>query len=391
MKKVILTVKFHSVFLFLLNEKGQIMMIRQFPLQEEYMPGSIYIGQVTEIAAGIGGAFVAISKESKVFVSLKDKEKPIVLNDGAKESLRIGDQVLVQISTPPLKTKLASASFLLSRTGTYCICRPGEHGISYSKKLSQEKKALLKEWIAEGKLPSRKNYGFVIRTNAGELHDAGPLLAEMQEFICFFDAIKEKAPYRTLYSCLYQEDPEMIAVLKDLPISSYDEVLTDDERLYQLLSESNVKNVRFYQDDQLSIWALYSLESGLKQATEKKVWLPSGGYLVIEPTEAMLVIDVNTGKGSIQKGNREKCGIALKVNLEAAKEIARQLRIRNISGMIMVDFINMKSKEEELFLMEKLAGYLAEDTVKTRLIDMTPLGIVEITRKKVSKPLDIKS
>lgn len=206
----------------------------------------------------------------------------------------------------------------------------------------------------------------------------------------FFDAIKEKAPYRTLYSCLYQEDPEMISVLKDLPISSYDEVLTDDERLYQLLAESNVKNVRFYQDDQLSIWALYSLESGLKQATEKKVWLPSGGYLVIEPTEAMLVIDVNTGKGSIQKGTRE-CGIALKVNLEAAKEIARQLRIRNISGMIMVDFINMKSKEEEQFLMEKLAGYLAEDTVKTRLIDMTPLGIVEITRKKVSKPLDIKS
>ena len=118
MKKVILTVKFHSVFLFLLNEKGQIMMIRQFPLQEEYLPGSIYIGQVTEIAAGIGGAFVAISKESKVFVSLKDNEKPIVLNGGVKESLRIGDQVLVQISTPPLKTKLASSSFLLSRTGT---------------------------------------------------------------------------------------------------------------------------------------------------------------------------------------------------------------------------------------------------------------------------------
>ena len=245
MKKVILTVKFHSVFLFLLNEKGQIIMIRQFPLQEEYLPGSIYIGQVTEIAAGIGGAFVAISKESKVFVSLKDNEKPIVLNGGVKESLRIGDQVLVQISTPPLKTKLASSSFLLSRTGTYCICRPGEHGISYSKKLSQEKKDLLKEWIAEGKLSGRKNYGFVIRTNAGELHEAGPLLAEMQEFICFFDAIKEKAPYRTLYSCLYQEDPEMISVLKDLPISSYDEVLTDDERLYQLLSESNVKNVRY--------------------------------------------------------------------------------------------------------------------------------------------------
>lgn len=391
MKKVILTVKLHSVFLFLLNEKGQIMMIRQFPLQEEYLPGSIYIGQISEIAAGIGGAFVAISRDCRVFVSLKDREKPIVLNDGAREGLRIGDQVLVQISTPPLKSKLASASFLLSRTGSYCICRPGEHGISYSKKLSQEKKSLLKEWIAESKLSGRKNYGFVIRTNAGELHEPDPLLAEMQEFIYFFEAIKEKAPYRTLYSCLYQEDPEMLSVLKDLPTSSYDEVLTDDERLYQLLSQSNVKNVRFYQDDQLSIWALYSLESGLRQATEKKVWLPSGGYLVIEPTEAMLVIDVNTGKGSIQKGNREKCGIALKVNLEAAREVARQLRIRNISGMIMVDFINMKSREEEQFLMEKLAGYLAEDTVKTRLIDMTPLGIVEITRKKVSKPLDIKS
>ena len=124
----------------------------------------------------------------------------------------------------------------------------------------------------------------------------------------------------------------------------------------------------------------------MKRALDQKVWLPSGGYLVIEPTEAMVVIDVNSGKASGGKG-AEKKKLYLQTNLEASREIARQLRLRNDSGMIMVDFINLESEQEEQILMKALAEELQKDKVKTRLVDMTPLGIVEITRKKVSRPL----
>ena len=141
----------------------------------------------------------------------------------------------------------------------------------------------------------------------------------------------------------------------------------------------------------LSLSKLYSIESHLKEALGKKVWLPCGGYLIIEPTEAMVVIDVNSGKAEISSKHKNdlKENYILNINIEAAKEVARQLRLRNYSGMIMVDFINMSSDENKQKLLSILDTYLKEDTVKTRLVDMTALGIVEITRKKVNKPLDI--
>ncbi|MDE6965003.1 MAG: ribonuclease E/G, partial [Lachnospiraceae bacterium] len=135
----------------------------------------------------------------------------------------------------------------------------------------------------------------------------------------------------------------------------------------------------------LPLAKLYSLETHLKEALGKRVWLPCGGYLVIEPTEAMTVIDVNSGK-AVGKGKKSKSDY-LTVNLEAAGEVARQLRLRNYSGMIMVDFISMEKESDNRILLEKLDRFLREDKVPARLVDMTALGIVEITRKKVSRPL----
>ena len=122
----------------------------------------------------------------------------------------------------------------------------------------------------------------------------------------------------------------------------------------------------------------------MERALEKKVWLKSGGYLVIEPTEAMVVIDVNSGKYSAKKQQRETI---FRINREAAEEIARQLRLRNLSGIILVDFIDMDDPEDREALLRFLGGILKEDPVKTILVDMTPLGLVEITRKKIRKPL----
>jgi ribonuclease G len=169
-------------------------------------------------------------------------------------------------------------------------------------------------------------------------------------------------------------------------MKAYEEIVTDNLEVYTLLNSlSLMKPIRLYQDDFLSLSRLYSIDTHLQECLSKRVWLPCGGYLVIEPTEAMVVIDVNSGKTESRGKNPEN--FYLKVNLEAARETARQLRLRNYSGMIMVDFINMESKENNGKLLKALDSYLMEDKIRTRLVDMTALGIVEITRKKVNKPL----
>lgn len=142
--------------------------------------------------------------------------------------------------------------------------------------------------------------------------------------------------------------------------------------------------VRLYQDSMLSLSTLYSLEGKLKTALDSRVWLKSGGYLVIEPTEALTVIDVNSGKYESEKNPQDAYR---QINLEAAAEVAFQLRLRNLSGIIIVDFINMQSPSDNARLLYVLRDLVKRDGVKTTVVDMTPLGLVEITRKKISKPL----
>ena len=140
-----------------------------------------------------------------------------------------------------------------------------------------------------------------------------------------------------------------------------------------------VPNLSLYTDDNLPLMKLYRLESVLKSASDRRVWMKSGGYLVIEPTEALTVIDVNTGKYT---GKKTPAETILKINLEAAHEVARQLSLRNLSGIIIIDFIDMESKEDQETLMRVLGEELSRDPVKTILVDMTRLGLVEITRKR---------
>ena len=142
--------------------------------------------------------------------------------------------------------------------------------------------------------------------------------------------------------------------------------------------------IRYYKDPALSLGALYSVRSELKNALSERVWLKSGAYLVIQPTEALTVVDVNTGKNVAKKEMQENF---LRVNKEAAEEIARQLRLRNLSGMVLVDFINLTSKSAEEELLKTFRAALQKDPVPAQLIDMTALGLVEVTRKKIKRPL----
>ena len=168
-------------------------------------------------------------------------------------------------------------------------------------------------------------------------------------------------------------------------------IITDDPQIYNSLEHylkendlQNLSKLHLYQDDLLPLYKLCRLEREIDLATSRQVWLKSGGYLVIDPTEALTVIDVNTGKYSGKKLRRETLKT---INLEAAKEAARQIRLRNLSGIILIDFINMENKENQKELLAFLESRLFADPVKTRLIDMTKLELVEITRKKVYKTL----
>ena len=189
---------------------------------------------------------------------------------------------------------------------------------------------------------------------------------------------------------LHQSPPGYVSGVRDYLSMNPEKIVTDDPKIYETLCRAFEKEasitkeqIVFYEDPMLSLSALYGLKSKLEAALKERVNLKSGAYLVIQPTEALTVIDVNSGK--CIKGKQKD--FYLKINLEAAKEIARQLRLRNISGICVVDFINMDTPQAREELMETLKQYLAEDTVPAVFIDFTGLGLAEITRKKVRKPL----
>ena len=404
MGKIIITKQNNRLLLSLFeNNKPGLFETTALP-DEEGVLGNIYLARIKDIVPAIKGMFLSVEANKTVYLPFSECQKFLLANRRLNEetgcfetntdALKQGDEIVVQIVKESVKTKPPGATADLTLTGQYCVCDYFGHGIHYSKKLSQDKKNELDRIIREEAIEGRKRYSFTIRTNAESLsEDLSPLFEEMKGFITLFDNITSGYRHRTCYSCFYQKESEIISRIQNIPLEDYDEIVTDDENTYRCLcsflnngsNKQNEKPVRFYQDDMLPLHKLYSIETHLKEALGKQVWLPSGGYLIIEPTEAMVVIDVNSGK--TEGKGKKAAGFHLNINLEAAKEVARQLKLRNYSGMIMVDFINMENEADKEMLMQKLDRYLKEDKVRTRLIDMTALGIIEITRKKVSKPL----
>ena len=227
----------------------------------------------------------------------------------------------------------------------------------------------------------------IVRTNAGALQSDEPLLAEARILSDTLAHIQEIAKTRTCYSCLYRSRPDYVSFVENAYRTEYDEVVTDLPEVFQNLQETCGQNdipLRLYEDALLPLCKLYSVEARMEELFEKKVWLKSGGYLVIEPTEALVSIDVNTGK---YEAGKEREETFFRINMEAAEMIALHLRARNLSGIILVDFINLKSREKEVALLEHMRRLLKRDPVHANALDMTALGLMELTRKKVSPSL----
>ncbi|MBD5455874.1 MAG: ribonuclease E/G [Lachnospiraceae bacterium] len=388
MGKIVITRQKNRLLMALFDEKRPWLLESAALPENESILGNIYLAKVRNVVSGMKGAFLAISNEHTVYLPFNECSDLLCVNRDIAEvkDLHQGDEIVVQITGEALKTKQPTASTRLTLTGQYCVCSYFGHGIRFSKKISTEDQNCLGQSIKNEAIEGRKQYQFTIRTNADALDDLSPLFEEMKSFIHIFNDLKETYEHRTCYTVFYRTEPEIIRFIQNLPLGSYEEIITDELPVYDLLEDHfKGRNLRLYQDSMISLSKLYSMDTHLQEALSKKVWLPCGGYLIIEPTEAMVVIDVNSGKAESRK--KKSTDYYLKVNLEAAKETARQLRLRNYSGIIMVDFINMESEEDNRKLLEYLDTCLKEDKVRTRLVDMTKLGIVEITRKKISRPI----
>lgn len=379
MKKIVITKLNDVKVLFLFDEDHEVSLIKVI---KETLVDTIFMGQICEINEGLRCCFVSVAPDQKIFLSLEEFG-----NDVPK----CGSNILVQIKTDALKTKLPQGSLDICLPGKFCVCHMKGKGISVSKKLDSETQNDILNNVQALNVDGMNDFKWVLRTNSSSCLTEGfdGMKDEMEEFITVGKFLKNEAKHRSLYSKLYSPSCGVLNVLRDISFEDYDSIVTDQKDVYDDIVDNGFslnKEVKLYTDEYVSLKNLHSLETYLARALERKVYLDCGGYIIIEPTEAMTVIDVNSGKAEGKK--KDTAQYLFKVNKEAALEIAKQLKIRNISGMIMVDFINMTSDSDNDKLMTILDKELKKDRIKTTLVDMTPLGIVEITRKKVDSSLD---
>lgn len=356
--------------------------------EKESILGNIYIGKVKNIVKNIQAAFVEIEPGLLCYLPLEDVKHPVYLHPKTKQTLVQGDELLVQVSREAVKTKAPSVTTKFSLTGKYLVLTHGNETIGFSGKLDSAEKSRLKIWTAGLKLPDE--VGIIVRTNASGVSEE-ELSREYEHLEEQYAYLRQQAIHRSVYSCVLRNRPAYLSSVLGSRSENLKEILTDDTEIYketgQFLRDEmpgDEAKLRLYEDRMLPLKALYRMEKDMAEALAEQVWLKSGGYLVIEATEALTVIDVNTGKCIAGK---EKQATIRKINQEAALEIARQLRLRNLSGIILVDFVDMTepgADEELLAMMQKL---LKRDPLKAAAVDMTALGLMELTRKKQKKTL----
>lgn len=372
---------------FLINNK-ECMEISCDIEEERSLIGNIYVGKVKNIVKNIDAAFVEIKKGLLCFLPLSEAENAIFTNHKEASKLVVGDELLVQVLKDGVKTKAPVVSTNLNFTGRYFVFttkRKDELGIS--NKLNAEDRKHLQEYVQK---KEEEPFGIIIRTNAKnaseeELDNEYGYLKEVYRNVVNYGI------HKTAFSLLMEDEAPYIKQLRNIRQDELEEIVTDDKNIYEQAFEflkshqpGDLDKLRFYEDASYSLWKLYGLETILDDATRTRVWLKSGGYLVIEPTEALTVIDVNTGK---YDGNKNADATFVKINQEAAIEAAKQLRLRNISGIIIIDFIDMKREADKLDVLSALNNELKKDPIKATLVDMTKLNLAEVTRKKVKKSL----
>ncbi|MBO4951573.1 MAG: ribonuclease E/G [Lachnospiraceae bacterium] len=369
----------------ILFEDGKAMEIRCY--EDSSILGNVYRARVSNLSPNINAVFVDIKKGESCYLSMDDYHG---------EKLKTGDLVTVQVVRDKIKTKRYAVTTDISLQGDYAVTTLFAP-VGVSSKIAdnarkKELKSLMRNLLiteqdaqlqladknaAEIERIKKLTLGGIIRTQAEQAEDTA-IEQEIKTQTRQLYSIMKKAEYAPQYTCLYHTEVEYIKDIRRMHALQDVEIITDIPEVVEAVPEISLYT------DEYTLTLRYSLAGLLEKTLSKRAYLKSGAYLVIEPTEAMTVIDVNSGK-SIKGRNAEEQ--FLKINIEAAREIARQLRLRNISGIVMIDFINMKEEEHNRELMKVLSESVHIDPVRTTVVDMTKLGLVELTRQKGKRAL----
>ncbi|BDU50387.1 Rne/Rng family ribonuclease [Haliovirga abyssi] len=358
--------------------------------------GNIYKGKVANVLPGMESAFVDIGLKKNSFLYVKDlREFEEKYLDGIEHSkkpieeiLNVNDNVIVQILKEPTGTKGARVTTHYTIPGKYLVLMPNNDYIAISKKIGNEEERERLKNILQDIKPD--GVGVIIRTDA-QGKDEKYFIKEIEYLTKQWKEVEHKSYNAQIGDLIYKDSTLVERVLRDIFSSEIDHLVVDSEDNYwkvidyiSTFSDSNLKlKVQLYHESE-PIFEHYGINSELKKVLQKKVWLDCGGYLIIEKTEALVSIDVNTGKNT---GTYDLESTVFQTNMEAAKEIPKQLRLRNLGGIIIIDFIDMKLEEDQKKVVEILEENLSKDRIKNNIVRFTELGLVEMTRKRTGKEL----
>lgn len=364
--------------------------------------GDIFVAKVKNVVRQLNAAFIDYMPDQKGYLPIPADYSPILTNRRFDGRILAGDEILVQLEKEAVRTKEPVFTANLSLAGKYSVISCGNTYKGVSKKCSRSERERLRNVI-----PQDIDYGVVIRTNAASLlpdtadsdavaatdtsqDELQPVADEIRYLCGKMSTLIQDGSHRTCYSRISHAAPPYLTSMRDAGIV-FERIVTDDAQLFDEIKEfaavylpEQLAGISLYQDETYPLNKLYRVETQLDELLSKKVWLRSGAYLIIEKTEAMYVIDVNSGKNISKK---DSAAYIYQINLEAACEIMYQIRLRNLTGMILVDFINMENSQKDEALLQELRILAKKDHIQTNIVDMTALGLVEITRKKTTRSL----
>ena len=360
--------------------------------RERGLVGNIYKGEVCRVLPGMQAAFVDIGLPKAAFIHISDlcaKDIEEKKSDLIEHYLREGQQLVVQVVKDPLGSKGARLTTEISIPSRYQVYMPYSKNSGVSQRIEIDaEKTRLRDCL-DAFRQEHKCGGFIART-AAECVPEEILIADMTFLLKLWESILKKIVSAKPKQFIHKDLPLSIRTLRDLYKESLDRVRVDSKETYHSLLEfaevfvPEIVPVIEHYSGECTVFDIYSVEDEIKKALDRKVKLKSGGYLIFDQTEAMTTVDVNTG-GYVGGRNLEET--IFKTNLEAAQTIARQLRLRNLGGIIIIDFIDMKSEDHKKLVLQALERNLEKDRAKTNITEVSVLGLVEMTRKRTRESL----
>lgn len=404
-----------------LLEDGRLMSLQKEARNIKFAVGGIYYGRVKKLMPGLNAAFVDIGSEKDAFLHYLDlgsqfssfnsfvqgaleepqkvpqlskfKLQPDINKQGSiSDTLTVGQRIVVQVSKEPISTKGPRLTAELTFTGRFMVLIPFSNKISISQKIkSTEEKMRLRQLI-ESIRP--KNFGVIVRTSA-ENKRVAELNNEMCTLVKCWEETVAKLQKSPMPSLLHEEDSRAVGIVRDVFSPSFENIFVNDAEVYSqiynyvsLIAPERKEAVKLYAKDE-PIFDFYNITKQIKSSFGKAVSFKSGAYIIIEHTEALHVIDVNSGNRNKNADNQEEN--ALDVNLRAADEIVRQLRLRDMGGIIVIDFIDMNSAEHRQKLYDHMREVMANDRARHNILPLSKFGLMQITRQRVRAALDIET